>query len=155
MAAWTPPALLEAAVAGGAEGSGADTNPVVYAADDYATLGGYLGYEEERRQDFVASIERYNELCATGLDEDFGKEKSLMFAVNQPPYYAYKGEKSLGGMLCNTSGVAIDENGHRRSPAYSLYSGPIRRRKHRGQPLRHSVHDSTVWRFHRLRRHPG
>lgn len=26
-----------------------------------------------------------------------------MFAVNQPPYYAYKGEKSLGGMLCNTS----------------------------------------------------
>ena len=28
------PALLEAAVAGGAEGSGADTNPVVYAADD-------------------------------------------------------------------------------------------------------------------------
>lgn len=105
------PALLEAAVAGGAEGSGADTNPVVYAADDYATLGGYLGYEGETLDNFVASIERYNELCATGLDEDFGKEKSLMFAVNQPPYYAYKGEKSLGGMLCNTSGVAIDENG--------------------------------------------
>ena len=34
-----------------------------------------------------------------------------MFAVNQPPYYAYAGEKTLGGMLCNTSGVAIDENG--------------------------------------------
>ena len=34
-----------------------------------------------------------------------------MFAPNQPPYYAYAGEKTLGGMLCNTSGVAIDENG--------------------------------------------
>ena len=105
------PALLEAAVAGGAEGSGADSSPVVYAANDYETLGGYLGYEGDALEAFVASIERYNELCATGLDEDFGKEKSLMFAVSQPPYYAYAGEKTLGGMLCNTSGVAIDENG--------------------------------------------
>ena len=105
------PAILEAAVAGGPEGSGPDSNPVVYAANDYETLGGYLGYEGEALDNFVASIERYNELCATGLDEDFGKEKSLMFAVNQPPYYAYAGEKTLGGMLCNTSGVAIDENG--------------------------------------------
>lgn len=105
------PAILEAAVAGGPEGSGPDSNPVVYAANDYKTLGEYLGYEGEALDNFVASIERYNELCATGLDEDFGKEKSLMFAVNQPPYYAYAGEKTLGGMLCNTSGVAIDENG--------------------------------------------
>lgn len=106
------PALLEAAVAGGPEGSGPDAGPVVvYAADDFETLGGYLGYEGDELANFVATVERYNELCATGLDEDFGKEKSLMFAVNQPPYYAYAGEKTLGGMLCATSGVAIDENG--------------------------------------------
>lgn len=33
-----------------------------------------------------------------------------MFAVNQPPYYAYAGEKTLGGML-STLRACIDENG--------------------------------------------
>lgn len=71
----------------------------------------YLGYEGETLDNFVASIERYNQLCEIGLDEDFGKEKQLMIGVTQPPYYAYAGEKTIGHMLCNGSGIAIDENG--------------------------------------------
>lgn len=105
------PDLLAAAVAGGPEGTGPDSNPVVYAANDYETLGTYLGYEGETLDNFVASIERYNQLCEIGLDEDFGKEKQLMIGVTQPPYYAYAGEKTIGHMLCNSSGIAIDENG--------------------------------------------
>lgn len=105
------PDLLAAAVAGGPEGTGPDSNPVVYAANDYETLGTYLGYEGETLDNFVASIERYNQLCEIGLDEDFGKEKQLMIGVTQPPYYAYAGEKTIGHMLCNGSGIAIDENG--------------------------------------------
>lgn len=105
------PDLLAAAVAGGPEGTGPDSNPVVYAANDYETLGTYLGYEGETLDNFVASIERYNQLCEIGLDEDFGKEKQLMIGVTQPPYYAYAGEKTIGHMLCNDSGIAIDENG--------------------------------------------
>ena len=105
------PDLLAAAVAGGPEGTGPDSNPVVYAANDYETLGTYLGYEGETLDNFVASIERYNQLCEIGLDEDFGKEKQLMIGVTQPPYYAYAGEKTIRHMLCNGSGIAIDENG--------------------------------------------
>lgn len=105
------PDLLAAAVAGGPEGTGPDSNPVVCAANDYETLGTYLGYEGETLDNFVASIERYNQLCEIGLDEDFGKEKQLMIGVTQPPYYAYAGEKTIGHMLCNGSGIAIDENG--------------------------------------------
>lgn len=105
------PDLLAAAVAGGPEGTGPDSNPVVYAANDYETLGTYLGYEGETLDNFVASIERHNQLCEIGLDEDFGKEKQLMIGVTQPPYYAYAGEKTIGHMLCNGSGIAIDENG--------------------------------------------
>lgn len=105
------PDLLAAAVAGGPEGTGPDSNPVVYAANDYETLGTYLGYEGETLDNFVASIERYNQLCEIGLDEDFGKEKQLMIGVTQPPYYAYAGERTIGHMLCNGSGIAIDENG--------------------------------------------
>lgn len=105
------PDLLAAAVAGGPEGTGPDSNPVVYAANDYETLGTYLDYEGETLDNFVASIERYNQLCEIGLDEDFGKEKQLMIGVTQPPYYAYAGEKTIGHMHCNGSGIAIDENG--------------------------------------------
>lgn len=53
----------------------------------------------------------YNEMCSAGVDTDFGKEASLLFPVSEPPFYAYAGEKTLGSMLCNTSGVLIDENG--------------------------------------------
>ena len=35
-----------------------------------------------------AEIERYNELCHKGVDEDFGKMAKRMFPVENPPYYA-------------------------------------------------------------------
>lgn len=120
---------MAAAVAGGAAGSNGDSadggstedgeavdkatlaGANLFAADDFETLGGYLGYEGEALENFVASIERYNELCETGVDEDFGKESSLMFALKNPPYYGYAGNKELGIMLVNGAGVLIDENG--------------------------------------------
>ena len=37
-----------------------------------------------------AEIERYNELCHAGLDEDFGKMSKRMFPVENPPFYACK-----------------------------------------------------------------
>lgn len=84
---------------------------VVYAADDFETLGGYLGYEGEALDAFVASIERYNELCEQGADEDFGKDPSLMIPVNKPPYYAYGGTKAVGVLMVTVGGLLIDQNG--------------------------------------------
>lgn len=117
---------MEKAYAGGAEGSAKGENveeteagankamgagAVLYAADDYKTLGGYLGYEGEALDNFVASIERYNELCEQGIDEDFGKDPSLMIPVNQPPYYAYGGTKEVGVLMVTVGGLLIDQNG--------------------------------------------
>ena len=83
----------------------------MYAADDLETLGTYLGYEGEALDNFVASIERYNDLCAQGVDEDFGKDPSLMIPVSNPPYYAYGGTKALGVLMVTVAGLLIDENG--------------------------------------------
>lgn len=112
------PQTLAATVAGGANGSAdpnAEQGPMpsvtVYAANDYKTLGEYLGYEGSALDNFVASIERYNAVCEAGIDEDFGKESSLLFPVKEPPFYAYAGEKTVGSMLCTTAGALIDENG--------------------------------------------
>ncbi len=117
---------MEKAYAGGAQGSAeegestgaeAGTNKAegggacVYAADDLETLGTYLGYEGEALDNFVASIERYNDLCAQGVDEDFGKDPSLMIPVSNPPYYAYGGTKALGVLMVTVAGLLINENG--------------------------------------------
>ena len=122
-------ASMAAAAAGGASGSNGDSSGSgstdggeavdkatlaganLFAADDFETLGIYLGYEGEALDNFVASIERYNELCEAGIDDDFGKEASLLFPLKNPPYYGYAGNKELGIMLVNGAGVLIDENG--------------------------------------------
>lgn len=83
----------------------------IFAANDYETLGTYLGYEGEALDSFVASIERYNEMCEAGVDDDFGKDPSLLFPISKPPFYGYAGTKELGTMLVNGSGMLIDENG--------------------------------------------
>ena len=119
---------LDAAYAGGAGGSNGTGNGTgegaagggdkammggvnVFAADDYETLGSYLGYTGEALENFVASIERYNELCEKGADEDFGKDPSLLFPVKKPPFYAYGGTKEIGVIMVTTSGLVVDEFG--------------------------------------------
>lgn len=52
-----------------------------------------------------ATVERYNELCAKGDDEDFGKEPWRMRPVAEPPFYAV----TVGGqLLCTMDGMWID-----------------------------------------------
>lgn len=98
----------------GAPGGGAPmamSAGTVYAADDFETLGTYLGYEGEALENFVATIEHYNELCAAGKDTDFGKDPSLMLGLTTPPYYGYKGTKAIGALMCTVGGLLVDANG--------------------------------------------
>jgi hypothetical protein len=55
---------------------------------------------------FVATVKRYNELCAKGIDEDFGKESYRMMSLDTPPYRA----STIGGqLLCTLDGLLINE----------------------------------------------
>ena len=58
----------------------------------------------------LASIERYNELCKAGSDDDFGKPASRMFALENPPYYAC--QWGTTAMLVCVGGLESDENCH-------------------------------------------
>ena len=54
-----------------------------------------------------STIERYNELCEKGIDEDFGKESFRMKPVSCPPFYGV----TVGGlMLCTLDGLRINTN---------------------------------------------
>lgn len=56
----------------------------------------------------VASIARYNELCALGRDEDFGKDAKYLAEINGGPYYAIpRGSNKLPAIL---GGLVVNEN---------------------------------------------
>lgn len=74
-----------------------------------------IAYAEENKwaMDFdvetiVATINRYNELCASGRDADFGKASKYMVAINGGPYYAIpRGSNKLPAIL---GGLVVDKN---------------------------------------------
>ena len=51
------------------------------------------------------SIERYNELCAKGCDDDFGVAGSDMAAIDTPPFFCIKGDVGMSGI---NAGVMVD-----------------------------------------------
>lgn len=53
------------------------------------------------------TVNRYNELCDKGIDEDFGKETYRMLPLRKPPFRA----ATLGGqLLCTLDGLRINTN---------------------------------------------
>lgn len=56
------------------------------------------------------SIEHYNQLCEAGVDSDFGKKATRLFALKNPPYYACECGEAL--TLANLGGLESDENCH-------------------------------------------
>lgn len=63
---------------------------------------------------FVASVQRYNELCRKGHDDDFFKPAEYMIPIENPPYYGGEGGYffliPLGGLNCNHRMQALDKD---------------------------------------------
>lgn len=73
--------------------------------------------------DFVASVNRYNEFCASGVDEDYGKERHRLTPVNQAPFYGVRVGAwhltTLNGCRINTDMQVLDGEGE---PIEGLYA---------------------------------
>ena len=65
--------------------------------------------------EFVKSVERYNELCAKGVDEDYGKSAHRMTPVDTAPFYGIRTcawhLTTLDGCRINTDMQVIREDG--------------------------------------------
>ena len=76
-------------------------------ADTIEELAKLLGMDDEAAAACVKSVERYNELCDKGIDEDFGKQKKDMTPVRKAPYYGI----AIGEWLLATmNGVRVNRN---------------------------------------------
>lgn len=67
-----------------------------------------------------ATIDRYNELAALGVDEDFGKSTKDLFPIATAPFYGV----TLGGtILCTLDGLLINPDMQVLSSDYSVIEG--------------------------------
>ncbi len=89
-------------------------------ADTIEELAEKIGVPAEQ---LVATVERYNEICAAGNDEDFCKRSELLFPIDTPPYYASKVGAVLlevvGGAKIDTNLQCLDAQGN---PIAGLYA---------------------------------
>ena len=81
-----------------------------FTADTLEDLLTQCGFEGEALETALASIQRYNDLCHAGSDDDFGKPAQRMFALENPPYYAC--QWGTTSMLVCVGGLESDENCH-------------------------------------------
>jgi hypothetical protein len=73
--------------------------------DTLDELADAMGFEGSVKDDFLATVARYNEMADAGFDHDYGKAPWRLSAVDQGPFYACK----LAGWLLSTiSGIRVD-----------------------------------------------
>ena len=74
-------------------------------------IGDEISVETLRNQ-----LNRYNELCRKGEDEDFGKDPQCLIPLDKPPYYACRTTVGIlvtqAGPLVNKHWQATDKKGH-------------------------------------------
>ena len=84
----------------------------VYASE---TLEGALklaGYEGEALATALEQVEKYNELCKTGKDSQYGKESKYMIPIETPPFYTApsRNSKTTSSGLVTLAGVETNDN---------------------------------------------
>ncbi|MCC8065918.1 MAG: FAD-binding protein [Clostridiales bacterium] len=83
----------------------------IFCADTLDELADLLGYTGDAKENFLASIEHYNELCAAGVDSDYGKDAPYMIPIDTAPFYGGTSSTShsTSPAMVTMSGLVTDE----------------------------------------------
>ena len=76
-------------------------------ADTLEDLADQLEMTPEAKEKFLATVERYNEMCEKGVDEDFGKMAKRLTPIKDGPFY---GIALSSWILCSITGVNVNTN---------------------------------------------
>lgn len=94
---------------------------LVFKGDTLEELAEVTGMDADT---LTATVERCNELCELGVDEDFGKDPSQLRAYGEGPYYAVKAyvyPYGSGGGLDVDDQIRVLQADH-ETPIYGLYA---------------------------------
>ena len=99
----------------------------VYAGDTLEQLADRMGLEGEVKENFLASVERYNQMCDQKHDDDFFKDPNMLLPIREAPFFGYKTDYALSVGLTTMTGMwtdndqrCIDEATH--EPIEGLYA---------------------------------
>lgn len=97
----------------------------VFAAQTLDELFDYLGYEGQAKEQALASVEAYNQLCEAGVDTQFGKDPIALLPVKEPPFFGAVSQTTGAGSagLVTLAGLVTDEN---MNVLKSDYTTPIK-----------------------------
>ena len=80
-------------------------------ADTIEALADQLGVTGSDKENFIASVARYNELCHRGKDEDFAKDPRQLHPIDNPPFYAFcENDRQVGFLMVTVCGLVVDEH---------------------------------------------
>lgn len=83
---------------------------VVFKGDTLEALAADMGADADT---LARTVDRYNELCAQKVDEDFGKDAAYLNPIGEGPYYAVHCDMSVlttfGGIAINRRMQVLDE----------------------------------------------
>lgn len=92
----------------------------IYKADTIEELAEKVGLDPAALRE---TVDRYNELCRKGVDEDFNKPADKMMELKKAPYYIFRQDlafwTSIGGISTNRKMEVIDKMGE---PVPGLYA---------------------------------
>jgi succinate dehydrogenase/fumarate reductase flavoprotein subunit len=113
--------VVESEAAAGKDVLGNETAVTAWKCDTLEELADAIGVDKET---FLAEVERYNEFCAAGDDEDFAKEACFLYPIVEPPFYATKTGPCMlavvGGLKVNTDLAVIDAEGKAIEGLYAI-----------------------------------
>lgn len=80
----------------------------IYCAETPELLADYLGLTGSAKENFAASIARFNHWCDIGVDEDYARDPSTLHALDTPPYYAFGTPKMTGMIMVSLAGLEVN-----------------------------------------------
>ena len=98
----------------GPGGPGGGPGGPMMAAPEYAVgetieeLADNLGLTGAVRDNFISAVARYNDMCAAGVDSDFGRDAAVLFPVKEGPFYAVKTTPTIGSSMVTCGGLLTD-----------------------------------------------
>jgi fumarate reductase flavoprotein subunit len=114
------------------------------------TLEGLAQQMEIPVEPFLATVQRYNELCAKGHDDDFLKPASHMLPIEKGPFFAIHNHLAhdgvFGGFAVDQDTHVIDENGQIIPGLYAAGDNTSSRYINSGGEKREIMSDLT-WAF--------
>lgn len=75
--------------------------------DTLEELADAMGFDAGAKDNFLATVKRYNEITESGTDTDHGKAPWRLSKIDEPPYYA---AKMSGWALATLSGIHVNYN---------------------------------------------